>query len=59
MEIEWISKLRTKKELSKILKTNLTTRNLVVLEKLEEETLAKLDEIWAGPGGEAPAAYAW
>ena len=23
------------------------------------ETLARLDEIWPGPGGEAPAAYAW
>ena len=27
--------------------------------KLPEETLAKLDEIWPGPGGEAPRAYAW
>jgi aryl-alcohol dehydrogenase-like predicted oxidoreductase len=27
--------------------------------KLDEETLAKLDEIWPGPGGEAPEAYAW
>ncbi|WP_049620616.1 aldo/keto reductase [Frateuria defendens] len=27
--------------------------------KLSEETLAKLDEIWPGPGGEAPKAYAW
>jgi aryl-alcohol dehydrogenase-like predicted oxidoreductase len=26
---------------------------------LSGETLAKLDEIWPGPGGEAPAAYAW
>ena len=34
--------------------------NLSVLElKLDDETLAKLDEIWAGPGGEAPEAYAW
>ena len=34
--------------------------NLSALDlKLEEETLAKLDELWAGPGGEAPAAYAW
>jgi len=24
-----------------------------------EETLRKLDEIWPGPGGEAPKAYAW
>ena len=23
------------------------------------ETLEKLDEIWPGPGGEAPKAYAW
>jgi aryl-alcohol dehydrogenase-like predicted oxidoreductase len=27
--------------------------------KLEEETLKKLDEIWPGPGGTAPEAYAW
>lgn len=27
--------------------------------KLSGETLAKLDEIWPGPGGEAPQAYAW
>jgi aryl-alcohol dehydrogenase-like predicted oxidoreductase len=27
--------------------------------KLAEETLDKLDEIWPGPGGEAPEAYAW
>ncbi|WP_069865772.1 aldo/keto reductase [Pseudomonas citronellolis] len=27
--------------------------------KLSDETLAKLDEIWPGPGGEAPVAYAW
>jgi aryl-alcohol dehydrogenase-like predicted oxidoreductase len=26
---------------------------------LSDETLAKLDEIWPGPGGEAPVAYAW
>jgi aryl-alcohol dehydrogenase-like predicted oxidoreductase len=26
---------------------------------LTEETLGKLDEIWPGPGGEAPNAYAW
>jgi aryl-alcohol dehydrogenase-like predicted oxidoreductase len=26
---------------------------------LSRETLAKLDEIWPGPGGEAPVAYAW
>lgn len=26
---------------------------------LDESTLAKLDEIWPGPGGEAPEAYAW
>jgi aryl-alcohol dehydrogenase-like predicted oxidoreductase len=37
------------------LEGNLSALNL----KLEEETLAKLDEIWTGPGGEAPAAYAW
>jgi aryl-alcohol dehydrogenase-like predicted oxidoreductase len=27
--------------------------------RLEEETLRRLDEIWPGPGGEAPKAYAW
>ncbi len=26
---------------------------------LSEETLRRLDEIWPGPGGEAPKAYAW
>lgn len=26
---------------------------------LSSETLRKLDEIWPGPGGEAPMAYAW
>ena len=27
--------------------------------KLDDETLKKLDEIWPGPGGSAPEAYAW
>ena len=27
--------------------------------QLDEETMAKLDEIWPGPGGPAPEAYAW
>ncbi len=27
--------------------------------KLSKETMATLDEIWPGPGGEAPNAYAW
>jgi aryl-alcohol dehydrogenase-like predicted oxidoreductase len=27
--------------------------------KLSNETPARLDEIWPGPGGEAPGAYAW
>jgi aryl-alcohol dehydrogenase-like predicted oxidoreductase len=27
--------------------------------QLSDETLAKLDDIWPGPGGEAPEAYAW
>ncbi|HYO09987.1 MAG TPA: aldo/keto reductase [Tepidisphaeraceae bacterium] len=27
--------------------------------KLSPETLKRLDEIWPGPGGEAPNAYAW
>ena len=36
------------------------TRNLGALEVfLSEETFAKLNEIWPGPGGEAPKAYAW
>jgi len=26
---------------------------------LDEDTMAKLDEIWPGPGGAAPEAYAW
>ena len=26
---------------------------------LDEDTLARLDEIWPGPGGTAPEAYAW
>jgi aryl-alcohol dehydrogenase-like predicted oxidoreductase len=34
--------------------------NLHALEiKLSEDHLKKLDEIWPGPGGEAPKAYAW
>ena len=27
--------------------------------KLSEDQLKKLDEIWPGPGGAAPEAYAW
>lgn len=27
--------------------------------RLDDETLSRLDEIWPGPGGEAPEAYAW
>lgn len=27
--------------------------------KLGQQTLAQLDAIWPGPGGEAPSAYAW
>ncbi|HEY45986.1 MAG: oxidoreductase [Anaerolineae bacterium SM23_ 63] len=34
--------------------------NLHALElELDDEILKKLDEIWPGPGGEAPEAYAW
>jgi aryl-alcohol dehydrogenase-like predicted oxidoreductase len=34
--------------------------NLHALEiKLSDEALAQLDEIWPGPGGPAPQAYAW
>jgi len=36
------------------------TGSLRALEiKLSDETLKKLDEIWPGPGGGAPEAYAW
>jgi len=36
------------------------TGSLRALElKLDEAALKKLDEIWPGPGGEAPEAYAW
>ncbi len=34
-----------------------STRALEI--ELSEETLKRLDEIWPGPGGEAPEAYAW
>jgi len=27
--------------------------------KLDQSILDKLDEIWPGPGGSAPEAYAW
>ena len=27
--------------------------------KLDQESMVKLEEIWPGPGGEAPEAYAW
>jgi len=27
--------------------------------KLDEDAMKKLDEIWPGPGGAAPKAYAW
>lgn len=34
--------------------------NLGVLDfKLPDEVVTRLDEIWPGPGGEAPEAYAW
>jgi aryl-alcohol dehydrogenase-like predicted oxidoreductase len=34
--------------------------NLHALEiELDEKAMARLDEIWPGPGGEAPEAYAW
>ncbi len=36
------------------------TASLAALElRLDAATLARLDEIWPGPGGEAPEAYAW
>ncbi|MCZ6680410.1 MAG: aldo/keto reductase [Candidatus Poribacteria bacterium] len=35
-------------------------QNVAALElTLDAETLARLDEIWPGPSGEAPEAYAW
>ena len=37
----------------------LTDALRVVEVKLDDETLDKLDEIFPGPGGEAPRAYAW
>ena len=27
--------------------------------ELSEDVLTRLDEIWPGPGGQAPEAYAW
>jgi aryl-alcohol dehydrogenase-like predicted oxidoreductase len=36
------------------------TGSLRALElKLDEPTLKRIDEIWPGPGKEAPEAYAW
>jgi aryl-alcohol dehydrogenase-like predicted oxidoreductase len=36
------------------------TGSLRALEiSLSDETMKRLDEIWPGPGGEAPKAYAW
>ena len=36
------------------------TSNLRALDiSLSNETMKRLDEIWPGPGGEAPNAYAW
>jgi len=36
------------------------TGSLRALElKLAPESVARLDAIWPGPGGEAPEAYAW
>ena len=32
---------------------------LLARRQVELETLARLDAIWPGPGGEAPKAYAW
>jgi aryl-alcohol dehydrogenase-like predicted oxidoreductase len=34
-----------------------STRALEI--ELSPDMLARLDEIWPGPGGEAPEAYAW
>ncbi len=27
--------------------------------RLDAKTLERIDQIWPGPGGEAPEAYAW
>jgi len=36
------------------------TESLGALEiAIEPEIMSRLDEIWPGPGGEAPEAYAW
>ena len=36
------------------------TENIKALDlKLNEDILKKLDEIWPGPGNQAPEAYAW
>jgi aryl-alcohol dehydrogenase-like predicted oxidoreductase len=36
------------------------TGSLAALEiEIDEEVRRRLDEIWPGPGGEAPEAYAW
>jgi len=37
----------------------LTTSVRALEVTLDAETVARLDEIWPGPGGEAPEAYAW
>ncbi len=37
----------------------LTTSPHALEIKLDEASLKKLDEIWPGPGGAAPEAYAW
>ncbi len=40
--------------------TEQLTGSLRALEmRLSDDTLRRLDEIWPGPGGEAPEAYAW
>ena len=38
--------------------SNLTSLRAVELE-LDERTMKRLDEIFPGPGGDAPRAYAW
>ena len=38
---------------------HLTTSVRALEVTLDAETVARLDEIWPGPGGEAPEAYAW
>jgi hypothetical protein len=54
---EWQKELRMCPFVN-VLKPGATLVNVGASVTLSDETLAKLDEFWPGPGGEAPAAYA-